>query len=384
MTITPSARPREVDPTRLGELRGLFPGLADGWTRLDGPAGSQAPATVIEAMTGYLRTDNSNLGGAFRHSVTTGHLVTATRRRLAGFLGVQPEDVGFGLNATTLNAHLAGQAGRGMRAGDEIIVTALDHDSNIAPWLDVAADHELVIRRVGLTDDTRLDMNALANAISSRTRIVAFPWACNATGTHVDVRAVADLAHAAGAIAWADATHYLPHGPVNVARAGVDVLVGSAYKFFGPHLGIYFASRKITNGWRLPEGGTLPFEALAGLAAALDYIGSTGWEFIEGTERALGERFLDGLPERWRVHGLPNMHGRTATFALTLPGHDPRALARVLANERIAVTAGDFHAPATMHALNLSDGALRVGLLHYNTDAEVDRTLEVLANLAAR
>jgi cysteine desulfurase family protein (TIGR01976 family) len=382
-TIQPAvARPQ--DAARLAELRGLFPGLADGWARLDGPGGSQTPAPVLKAMTGYLRRHNANLGGAFPHSTATGQLVADSRSLLAAFLGAGTEDVGFGLNATMLNSHLAGQATRGMRAGEEIIVTALDHDANITPWLDAAADHDLVIRTIGVGADTRLDVDALASAIGPRTRIVAFPWACNATGTHVDVRAVTELAHAAGATAWADATHYLPHGPVNVADTGVDVLIGSAYKFFGPHLGIYYARRQTANTWRPPEAGTLPFESLAGLTAALGYISSTGWEFIEGTERALGERFLGGLPERWRLHGLPGMHGRTATFALTLPGHDPRTLAGVLADHRVAVTAGDFHAPAIMSALNLKDGALRVGILHYNTGAEIDRTLEILTTLAAR
>ncbi len=239
MTTIQPALAHRPEAARLAGLPGLFPGLADGWVRLDGPGGSQTPAPVMEAMTGYLRSRSANRGGAFPHSIATGQLVADARSRLAAFLGAGTGDVGFGLNATTLNSHLAGQATRGMRPGEEIIVTVPDQDANITPWPDAAADHDLVIRTIGVGADTRLDMDVLTNAITARTRTVAFPWACNATGTYVDVRAVTELAHAAGAIAWADATHYLPHGPVNVTDTGVDVLIGSAYKFLGPHLGIY-------------------------------------------------------------------------------------------------------------------------------------------------
>lgn len=194
--------------------RTLFPALADGTIRLDGPGGSQTPQPVLDAIVGYLVTSNANLGGVFAHSQATADLLAHTRAKAAAFLGAaSPAEVGFGLNATALNFTLSRAATRSFQPGDEIVVTALDHDANIAPWTQAAQDLGLIVRKVGLNPDSTLDMTELANVIGERTRIVAFPYASNGIGTATDVPAIVELAHAAGALAWADLTHYAPHAP---------------------------------------------------------------------------------------------------------------------------------------------------------------------------
>lgn len=377
--------------------RTLFPALADGTIRLDGPGGSQTAQPVLDAIVGYLVTSNANLGGVFAHSQATADLLAHTRAKAAAFLGAaSPAEVGFGLNATALNFTLSRAAIRSFQPGDEIVVTALDHDANIAPWTQAAQDLGLIVRKVGLNPDCTLDMTELANVIGERTRIVAFPYASNGIGTATNVPAIVELAHVAGALAWADLTHYAPHAPGNVAKLGVDVAICSSYKFFGPHLGLAYVKQSVAESWsphQLPhavntagaarfEHGTLPFESIAGLSPALDYIDSIGWEAITAHEAVLGQRFLDGIPAGWQLHGIPEMAGRTATFALTLPGHQPVDIAKYLAAQRIAASAGRFHAGSSFDALGLPDGALRIGFLHYNTEQEVDRTLAALAALS--
>jgi selenocysteine lyase/cysteine desulfurase len=237
----------------------------------------------------------------------------------------------------------------------------------------------------------------LAAQLSERTRVVAFPWASNAVGPLVDVARVADLAHAAGAVAWVDAVHYAPHGPIDVAAAGVDVLICSPYKFYGPHLGLGFARADLLESWRpykvrpaadqplghRYETGTLPHELLAGFTAAVDYLGSLGWDAIVAHERDLGERFLRGLPERCRLHGLSTMEGRVPTFALTVEGVAVAEASRRLGERDIAVWHGNYYALEVMKRLGLEDsgGAVRVGIVHYNTADEVDRLLAELERL---
>jgi cysteine desulfurase family protein (TIGR01976 family) len=381
-------------PTLTAEaLRSRFPALSGPVVRLDGPSGSQTPQSVIDAIGGYLAGSNANLGGPFAATISTGDLFTAARARAAAFFGTDDvREVGFGLNASTLNAALVQAATARLRAGDEILVTALDHHANTAPWQRAATEHGLVIRTTGIDIDGRLDMAELNSTLGERTRIVAFPYANNATGTIVDVAAVARAAHRVGAIAWGDPTHFAPHGPIDVRELGVDVAFCSAYKFFGPHVGLFDARHDLLSAWAVAGGtsdatqfehGTPPLESLAGLVAAFDYLAEVGWDFITAHERDLGARFLAGLPEPWRLHGLPSADDRTATFAITLPGTHPTDLAKALAKQDVAVGAGQFHAPGVFGALGLDGGAIRIGFLHYNTMADVDAVLSALAAIAA-
>jgi cysteine desulfurase family protein (TIGR01976 family) len=285
---------------------------------------------------------------------------------------------------------------RTLREGDEIVVTALDHDGNVAPWLELAHDLGIVVRTAGLTNELELDYDDLAARISQRTRVVAFPVAANSVGTAPDVRRIVDLAHGAGALAWADAVHYAPHGPIDVTAWDVDVLVCSPYKFFGPHMGVAYGKRELLESWRAykvrpaadqPVGhrfelGTSQHELLAGFVAAVDYGDSLGWDGIQEHERALGERFLAGLPASIALYGLPTMTGRVPTFCFNIPGRSPEEVANFLADRDVAVWHGNYYAVETMRYLGLEDGAVRAGIVHYNTEDEVDRLLAGLAELA--
>jgi len=221
--------------------------------------------------------------------------------------------------------------------------------------------------------------------------VVAFPLASNAVGTTVDARRVVELAHAAGALAWTDAVHYAPHGRIDSAELGVDVLICSPYKFFGPHLGLAFVRGELAESWptykvrpaqHLFETGTLPHELLAGFVAAVDYVDSLGWDAIHAHERALGERFLAGLPDRCMLHGLPTMDGRVPTFAFTVDGVAPRVVAERLSEQEIAVWDGNYYAVEVMERLGLGEeGAVRAGFVHYNTADEVDRLIAALEQL---
>jgi cysteine desulfurase family protein (TIGR01976 family) len=376
-------------------IRARFSSLRTDWALFDGPGGTQVPDTVIDAIAAYLRESNANIGGAFESSVRTDALVTNARLAAASFLGCTPDEVIFGQNMTTLNFALSRTLGRELRAGDEILATKLDHDGNVAPWLELARDLDLEVRFVELNEDTTLDLDDLASKLTERTRVVSFPLASNALGTLVDARRVAELAHGVGAIAWADAVHFGPHGPIDVAALDVDVLLCSPYKFFGPHLGLAFGRESLLERWRPykvrpsanePVGarfetGTLAYELLAGFVAAVDYVHDVGWDAIRAHERGLGEQLLVGLPNGWTLHGLPTMDGRVSTFALTNESTPPDAAAARLAERKLAVWSGDYYAVEVMKRLGLAEGAVRVGLLHYNTAEEVDRLLEGLRKL---
>jgi len=377
--------------------RGRFSALDRDLAFFDGPGGTQVPDEVISAIANYLRESNANVSGPYETSRRTERLVADARLAAASFLGGSPEEVVFGANMTTLNFALSRAAAREWSEGDEVVVTRLDHDANVSPWLELAHDLGLVVRFADIHDDTTLDLDDLAAQLSERTRVVAFPWASNAVGTLVDVARVAELAHEAGALAWVDAVHYAPHGPIDVAAAGADVLICSPYKFFGPHLGLAYARAELLERWRpykvrpasdeplghRYETGTLPHELLAGFVAAVDYVGSLGWESIVAHERELGERFLDGLPERCRLHGLPTMEGRVPTFALIIDGIAPDEAARRLGERGLAVWHGNYYALEVMKRLGLEDsgGAVRAGIVHYNTAGEVERLLAELATL---
>jgi cysteine desulfurase family protein (TIGR01976 family) len=299
---------------------------------------------------------------------------------------------------TSLNFALSRAAARSFQAGDEVVVTRLDHDANVSPWLELAHDLSIAVRFADIRADCSLDLDDLERQLTERTRVVAFPIASNAVGTLVDAHRIAELAHAVGAIAWADGVHYAPHGPIDVRALGVDVVICSAYKFFGPHLGIAYLRREVAERWRpykvRPqsdeplghrfETGTQPFELLAGFVAAVEYIDSIGWEAIQAHERSLGSRLLAGLPDACQLFGLPTMEGRVPTFAFTVSDLTPADVAARLGEAGYAVWHGNYYALEVMRRLGLEDagGAVRVGIVHYNTADEVDGLVQELARLA--
>src|SRR5437762_8835651 len=225
--------------------RARFSALESDLAFFDGPGGTQVPDQVIDAIATYLRESNANVGGDFATSRRSDALVADSRLAGAAFLDCSADEIVFGANMTTLNFALSRAAARGWREGDEVVVTRLDHDANVSPWLELAHDLGLVVRFADIRDDTTLDLDDLAAQLSDRTRVVAFPWASNAVGTLVDVARVTELAHQAGALAWVDAVHYGPHGPIDVAATGADVLICSPYKFYGPHLGLAYAKSEL-------------------------------------------------------------------------------------------------------------------------------------------
>jgi cysteine desulfurase family protein (TIGR01976 family) len=377
-------------------VRARFSALRRPLAFFDGPGGTQVPDSVIDAIADYLRESNANVSGPYETSRRTEALVTQARLAAGEFLRCAPEETIFGANMTTLNFALTRTAGRTWQPGDEIVVTKLDHDGNVSPWLELAHDQQLDVRFVDIHDDTTLDLADLEAKLNDRTRVVAFPVASNAVGTVTDVKQIADLAHGAGALAWVDAVHFGPHGPIDASDWGVDVLICSPYKYFGPHLGLAFGRAELLDSWRpykvRPaadeplghrfETGTLPHELLAGFVAAVDYVDSIGWDAIQGHERELGERFLAGLPENVEVYGLPTMDGRVATFAFNVDGVSAADAATRLGDAGFAVWHGNYYAVEVMRRLGLEDGgAVRAGVVHYNTADEVDGLLAAIAAL---
>jgi cysteine desulfurase family protein (TIGR01976 family) len=377
-------------------VRARFSALRQPLAFLDGPGGTQVPDEVIDAVARYYRESNANVSGPYETSRRTEALIAQARLTAAEFLRCTPDETIFGANMTTLAFALTRTAGREWNEGDQIVVTKLDHDANVSPWLELAHDKGLEVRFVDLNDDTTLDLDDLERQLTDRTRVLAFPVASNAVGTLTDIRRIVELAHDAGALAWADAVHYAPHGPIDAAGWGVDVLTCSPYKFFGPHLGIAFGRAELLERWRpykvrpaadQPLGhrfetGTLPHELLAGFVAAVEYIESVGWDAIRAHERALGERLLAGLPDRVTLYGLPTMDGRVATFAFNVDGVSTREAAARLGDSGFAVWHGNYYAVEVMKRLGLEEsGAVRAGIVHYNTADEIDGLLSAVTAL---
>jgi cysteine desulfurase family protein (TIGR01976 family) len=364
-------------------VRARFSALHRPFAFLDAPAGTQVPDEVIDAIATYLRESNANVNGAFETSRRTDALIDEARATAARFLACAPEETIFGPSMTNLNFMLTRTLARELREGDEVVVTRLDHDANIAPWLELQHDLGIVVRFADL------DLSDLEDQLSDRTRVVAFPWASNALGTITDAERICALAHDAGALAWVDAVHYAPHRPIDVAAVDADVLLCSPYKFFGPHLGLAFVRRQLLERWRpykvrpAPgyETGTMQHELLAGFVAAVEYVESIGWPAIVPHERELGQHFLDGLHDNARLHGLATMDNRVPTFALSFEGRNPTAVAQHLGERGIFVWDGDYYAVEVMRRLGLENGAVRVGFVHYNTADEVDRLLAELREL---
>ncbi len=377
-------------------VRARFSVFKGDFVFLDAPGGTQVPDEVAAAVARNYRDASGNMGAPYETSRRIEALIDEARERAAGFLGATPEEIVFGANMTSLNFTLSRTVGRTLSPGDEIVVTALDHDANVAPWLELARDKDLVVRQVSITDDTNLDYGELESLLNPRTRIVAFPFASNALGTTVDAARVCSLAHRAGALAWVDAVQYAPHLPIDVKAIDADVLICSSYKFCGPHLGIAYGRREVIESWRPykarpsanePVGhrfetGTLPYELLAALVASFDYLDSIGGiDEIAGWERTLGEAFLAGLPEGTRLYGSPTMEGRVPTFLVNYDGIPSAELSVALAKEGFGVWSGDnYYALALYERLAWRD-ALRVGIAHYNTLEEIGRLNETLGVL---
>lgn len=383
----------------VGAVRRRFSSLQGDFTFFDAPGGSQAPDEVGEAMARCLREASANIGAPYETSRRVAAILEGAEQRAARFLGCEPHEIVFGTNMTSLNFALSRTAGRDFRPGDEILVSSLDHDGGVAPWLELAHDRDLVVRHIELNDDTSLDFDDLQAKLSDRTRVVAFAWASNAIGTVTDARRVCELAHSVGALAWIDAVHYAAHEPIDVRAVDADVVICSPYKFCGPHLGLAYGRAEVIERWRpykarpAPtsplgrrfETGTQPYELLAGLNATFDYLDDIGgFEVIVPYERALGERFLAALPDTARVYGLQTMEGRVPTFLINLEGVPAPQVAGRLAERGMGVWAHD-----SWYSLNLyerfgygSDGAVRIGFIHYNTADEVDRLAAELTRIA--
>jgi cysteine desulfurase family protein (TIGR01976 family) len=386
-----------LDTLDVAAARERFSALGGEFTFFDAPGGSQVPDEVGDAVARTLREASANLGAVYETSRRVGEILEQAESRAARFLGCEPHEVIFGPNMTSLNFMLSRTAGRTFEAGDEILVSALDHDGGVAPWLELAHDRDLAVRTVELRDDTTLDYDDLASKLSDRTRVVAFAWASNATGTIVDAQRVCRLAHDAGALAWIDAVHYAAHAPIDVRAIDADVLICSPYKFCGPHLGIAYGRASVIERWRpykarpapsTPLGrrfetGTPPFELLAGFNATIDYLDSIGsFELIMPYERSLGERFLSGISDAVTVYGLPGMEGRVPTFLVNVAGVTAADVASRLAERRMAVWAHDsWYALGLVGRLGYDDQAVRIGFIHYNTADEVDGLVAALNGL---
>jgi cysteine desulfurase family protein (TIGR01976 family) len=376
-------------------IRARFPALARDVAYFDGPGGSQVPLDVLTAMDACLRESNANLGGAFATSAAAVEVMESGRAAAADFTGGEADGIAFGANMTTLNFLLAHAVARTLEPGDEIVVTQLDHDANVSPWLLIAADHELVVRHAPIRPaDMTLDHDALEELIGERTRVVAFTLASNAVGSLTDPARIAAAAHAVGALAWADAVHLAPHRRLRAREWGLDVLLCSPYKFFGPHLGVAalrpelaasLPADRVRPSPQTPPGhrfetGTQSHEAVAGTVAAIDYLRSLGdgsldvaFERIQAHEDLLARELLGSLPDSVELYGIRAVAGRTPTFCFNLAGRSPRWVAEQLGAQGIYVWDGDYYALEPMRSLGLADsgGAVRAGFLHYTSVAEV-------------
>jgi cysteine desulfurase family protein (TIGR01976 family) len=378
-------------------VRDRFSSLQTGFAFLDAPGGSQVPDEVGDAIARTLREASANVGALYATSRRVGAIVDEAEAKAARFLGCRPHEVIFGPNMTSLNFMLSRTAGRELAPGDEILVSSLDHDGGVAPWLELAHDRDLVVRHIDLNEDATLDYEDLERKLSERTRVVAFAWASNAIGTIVDAERVCALAHEAGALAWIDAVHYAAHEQIDVGAVGADVLICSPYKFCGPHLGVAFGREEVIERWRpykarpAPmdplgrrfETGTLPFELLAGFNATIDYLDSIGgFAAVRPYERELGERFLAGLSDRVAVYGLQGMEGRVPTFLINVEGVPAAQVAQHMADHGIGVWAhNSWYSLGLYRRLGYDHEAVRLGFIHYNSIAEVDRLLAELGSL---
>ena len=410
------ANPSAID-LDLQSVRHQFPSLSlrvDGQAvvYLDNPAGTQVPQRVLDRTAEYWRSMNANQGGTFVTSQRSDALIAQVRQAVATFVNASADEIVFGPNMTTLTFAASRAIGHELRPGDEILVTRLEHDANVSPWM-ALQERGVTVRFVDIkVPECTIDMSDLHRQLTPRTRLVAVTHASNAVGTIPDLAAISRAAHAAGAWFWVDAVHYGPHGPIDVRAIDCDFLVCSSYKFYGPHQGILYGRRELLqrlrpykvrpasdDGPSRWETGTQNHECLAGLLGALEYLAELGggdrvvrpaleaaMQRMRAHERALAARLIDGLQQirGVRLYGITaaqDLDRRAPTVSLTWPPHRPEALARWLASHQVFATHGDHYATELMTKLHLVDagGTLRIGVAHYNTASEVDLVLELLA-----
>jgi cysteine desulfurase family protein (TIGR01976 family) len=409
----------------IDQVRAQFPALKtrdDGVDRIyfDAPGGTQACAPAIARMREHLERGTANSGGAFASSVETDAMSEAAHAAVADLLGGQPGEIAFGPNMTTLTFSVSRALSKDWAAGDELVLTRLDHDANVAPWLLVARDKGMAVRWIDFDPETGvLDLASLPGLLGSRTRLVAFGGASNALGTLNDIREICSIVREhCDALIYVDAVQSVPHVITDVSTLGCDFLACSPYKFFGPHQGVLWGrsglverleAYKVRPSSIQPpavrfETGTPSFEGQAGVLGTIEYLEWLGTELgdqgksrrsrlctamtaCEAYERRLGERLLAGLAtiEGLKLWGLPTMEGRVPTFSFTMQGRTPDEIASCLAAKGIFAWSGNFYAVEVIARLELeeSGGLLRVGLCHYSTAAEVDRLLEALREIAA-
>jgi cysteine desulfurase family protein (TIGR01976 family) len=382
---------------------------------LDGPGGTQVPESVIDAMAGFMRAGGSNHGGPFATSRETDAVTESSRSAIADLFGASPDEIAFGQNMTSLTLSVSRALGATWNPGDNVVVTRLDHDGDVWPWVIAARDAGAEVRWIDFDpeDGCRLMTETIGDIVDRRTRLVAMTHASNAVGTVTDPRPAIEAAHAVGALTYVDAVHYSPHGLLDVAALGTDFLAASAYKFFGPHTGCLYGRREVLESveaykirpapdvppekW---ETGTQSFESLAGVAAAVDYLASLGtgatrrdqlrsaMEAIGEYERSLSERFLNGIADISGValYGRSVPDGRTPTFAVSVDGTHPDGVAETLGDQGIFVWSGDYYAVEVMRRLGVADqgGLVRIGFAHYNTAEEVDRVVAALGELTTK
>jgi cysteine desulfurase family protein (TIGR01976 family) len=402
----------------LNDIRAQFPALdrihnGHSVAYFDAPGGTQVPRVVAEAMTNYLFHHNANTHWLYPTSEETDAIIERSREAVGDLLHCAPAEVIFGANMTTLTYHLSRTLGRTWKAGDEVIVTELDHHANVAPWRALEVERGIVIRTARLIPATaQLDYEHLASLVSRRTKLIAVGGASNAVGTINDLARVGALARDAGALFFVDAVHLVPHQLADVRRIGCDFLACSSYKFYGPHAGILFTRRELLDALPFPkldpapddapdraESGTQNHEAIAGIGATIDFLASLGGD--EGSRRerlargyaglhARGESQLrtlwDGLTA-WptiNVYGPPPGQRRTPTVSFTIDGVHPDAIARQLASEGLFASNGDFYALTCIERLGCPDGVVRIGCAAYTTDEDITRLLESVERIQRR
>ncbi|BCG73774.1 cysteine desulfurase-like protein [Mesorhizobium sp. 113-1-2] len=407
-------------------VRGQFPALSltdKGCRRiyLDNPAGTQVPQAVADAVSRCLLTTNANLGGYFETTIAAQSVVDDAHQAMADFLGaVTSEEIIIGANMTTLTYHMSRTLGRTLKPGDEIILTRMDHEGNVSPWLQLAEDLDLVVRWLPFDEKSwQVEEATLAGLLSDKTRLVALNYASNLTGSINRVRSLTAIAKQAGALVYVDAVQFAPHGLIDVQELGCDFLICSAYKFFGPHMGILWGRLDIIDGLKpykcrcssngLPERfelGTPQIELMAGLTAVVDYFAELGaaageggsrrqkiaraFEVCVAYENPLAQRLIDGLSDisGLTIHGITDrkrLGERVPTVSFTVEGIVPETVVRQMNAENIFLWSGHNYAWEIVHQLGIpaEQGVVRIGIAHYNTAGEIDETLESVHRVIA-